>query len=112
MPVREDIFKGATRPAMKGGIPLVPLVVIVCVSMLLIMWGGAFVSWWLAPFVIVTAIIIVIWMRILTKKDDQRLRQMYLRALLSMPQANRRFWTGARSYAPVQWRGMKDGYRR
>jgi type IV secretion system protein VirB3 len=111
MPVQEDIFKGATRPAMKLGVPLVPLVIIVCVSMLLIIWGGSLLSWWMAPFVFVSAVLVVIWMRLVTKKDDQRLRQMYLRMLLGIPQVNRRFWK-ARSYAPVQWRGMKDGYRR
>ena len=36
----EAIYKGATRPAMKLGIPLVPLVILFGAGMLLIMWGG------------------------------------------------------------------------
>ena len=36
----EAIYKGATRPAMKLGIPLVPLVVLFGTGMLLIMWGA------------------------------------------------------------------------
>ena len=44
----EAIYKGATRPAMKLGIPLVPLVVLFGTGMLLIMWGGTLVSWWIA----------------------------------------------------------------
>ena len=44
----EAIYKGATRPAMKLGIPLVPLVVLFGTGMLLIMWGGTLVSWWVA----------------------------------------------------------------
>ena len=44
----EAIYKGATRPAMKLGIPLVPLVLLFGTGMLLIMWGGILVSWWLA----------------------------------------------------------------
>ena len=45
----EAIYKGATRPAMKLGIPLVPLVVLFGTGMLLIMWGGTLLSWWIAP---------------------------------------------------------------
>ena len=37
---QEAIYKGATRPAMKFGIPLVPLVVLFGSAMLLILWGG------------------------------------------------------------------------
>lgn len=48
----EAIYKGATRPAMKMGIPLVPLVVLFGGSMLLVMWGGALVSWWIALVVV------------------------------------------------------------
>ena len=49
----EAIYKGATRPAMKLGIPLVPLVVLFGIGMLLIMWGGILVSWWVALAVLV-----------------------------------------------------------
>jgi type IV secretion system protein VirB3 len=49
----EAIYKGATRPAMKLGIPLVPLVVLFGTGMLLIMWGGTLVSWWIALGVVV-----------------------------------------------------------
>ena len=49
----EAIYKGATRPAMKLGIPLVPLVVLFGTGMLLIMWGGTLVSWWIALAVVV-----------------------------------------------------------
>jgi type IV secretion system protein VirB3 len=36
----EAIYKGATRPAMKLGMPLVPLVILLGSGMLLVMWGG------------------------------------------------------------------------
>ena len=35
----EVIYKGATRPAMKLGVPLVPLVILFGTGMLLVMWG-------------------------------------------------------------------------
>jgi type IV secretion system protein VirB3 len=111
VPVQEDIFKGATRPAVMFGVPLMPLVVVVGSSLILIMWGGSLLSWWIAPVILIGAILTLVWMRIVTKKDDQRLRQVYLRLQLVVLQGNRHFWK-ARSYAPVQFRGTKHEYRR
>ena len=54
----EVIYKGATRSAMKLGVPLIPLVVLFGAAMLLIVWGSALVSWWVAVpvlFVLVQA---------------------------------------------------------
>jgi type IV secretion system protein VirB3 len=48
---REAIYKGATRPAMKFGVPLVPLVVLFGSAMLVTLWGGVLVSWWTVPLV-------------------------------------------------------------
>src|ERR1700742_2173160 len=96
----EAIFKGATRPAMKLGIPLVPLVFLLGLSMLLIMWGGVFLSWWFALAVIVAAISLLLWMRLVTAKDDQRFRQAFISLKLRLHDRNRRFWH-ARSYAPT-----------
>jgi type IV secretion system protein VirB3 len=78
---------------------------------MLILWGGTLLSWWIAPVILVGAIMTLIWMRIVTKKDDQRLRQVFMRLQLTLPQANRGFWK-ARSYAPTHLRGTTDGYRR
>ena len=49
---REAIYKGATRPAMKFGIPLVPLVLLFGTGMLVTIWGGLLVSWWVAAGVV------------------------------------------------------------
>ena len=92
----EAIYKGATRPAMKLGIPLVPLVVLFGIGMLLILWGGTPAElvdrrrWcslrssrrWL-------------WMRFVTSEDDQRFRQMFVAAKLRLRDRNRRFWQRA-----------------
>ena len=74
----EAIYKGATRPAMKLGIPLVPLVVLFGTGMLLIMWGGTLVSWWIALAVVFAFVPALLWMRFVTAKDDQRFRQMFV----------------------------------
>ena len=55
----EAIYKGATRPAMKLGIPLVPLVVLFGLGMLLSIWGGILVSGWVAVVVVLAIAIIV-----------------------------------------------------
>ena len=105
----EAIYKGATRPAMKMGIPLVPLVVLLGTGMLLIMWGGTLVSWWIALVVVVAFVPALLWMRFLTVKDDQRFRQMFIAMKLRVHDSNRRFWR-ARSYAPTLYRGARDAW--
>ena len=107
---REFIYKGATRPAMKFGIPLVPLVALLGVGMLVILWGGTFVSWWTAPLVITACAPALLWMRFVTSKDDQRFRQAYIALKLRLHDRNHRLWH-ARSYAPTQFRGARDAWR-
>ena len=105
----EAIYKGATRPAMKFGIPLVPLVVLFGTAMLLILWGGLLVSWWIAAGVVAAAMPALTWMRFATRKDDQRFRQMFVAAKLRMHDHNRRLWR-VRSYAPTLYRGASDAW--
>jgi type IV secretion system protein VirB3 len=107
--MREAIYKGATRPAMKFGIPLVPLVILFGTGMLLIMWGGALLSWWIAVAVLVSFVPALVWMRFVTRKDDQRFRQIFVAAKLRVHDRNRRFWH-ARSYAPNLYRGARDAW--
>lgn len=107
----EAIYKGATRPAMKMGIPLVPLVVLFGTGMLLVLWVGTLVTWWVVPVVLVAFVPTLAWMRFVTRKDDQRFRQMYVAAKLSLHDRNRGFWR-SRSYAPYLYRGGKDAWHR
>jgi type IV secretory pathway VirB3-like protein len=111
MPVPEDIFKGATRPPTLAGVPMVPLVILLGLSFLLIVWGVTLLSGWVAWPIGFGTGTAVIWMRIVTKQDDQRLRQMFLRFKLTVPQKNRRFWR-SRCYSPVAWRGSSEAARR
>lgn len=105
----EAIYKGATRPAMKLGIPLVPLVLLCGTGMLLIMWSGTLMSWWVAVAVVVSFVPALLWMRFVTAKDDQRFRQIFLALKLRMHDRNRRFWQ-ARSYSPTLYRGARDAW--
>jgi type IV secretion system protein VirB3 len=103
----EAIYKGATRPAMKLGVPLVPLVTLCGAGMLAILWGGLLVSWWLAPVVLCVVVPLFAWMRFVTRKDDQRFRQLFLLLRLHLGCRNRAFWR-SRSYAPYIYRGCRD----
>ena len=105
----EAIYKGATRPAMKLGIPLVPLVLLFGTGMLLIMWGGILVSGWIALGVVVAWGPALLWMRFVTAKDDQRFRQLFVALKLRLHDRNRRLWQ-ARSYSPTLYRGARDAW--
>jgi type IV secretion system protein VirB3 len=105
----EAIYKGATRPAMKLGVPLVPLVVLFGTGMLLVLWGGLLVSGWVALGVLVAVVPALTWMRWATHLDDQRFRQLFLSLRLRLHDRNGRFWQ-ARSYSPTLFRGARDGW--
>jgi type IV secretion system protein VirB3 len=105
----EAIYKGATRPAMKLGIPLVPLVVLFGGGMLLVMWGGTLLSWWVAVAVLLAFAPALLWMRWVTARDDQRFRQIFVALKLRLHDRNRRLWQ-ARSYSPNLYRGARDAW--
>jgi len=107
----EAIYKGATRPAMKMGIPLVPLVVLFGTGMLVVLWVGSLLTWWVLPIVLVLFVPALGWMRWVTNHDDQRFRQMFIAAKLRLHDRNRRLWR-SRSYAPYLYRGGHDAWRR
>jgi type IV secretion system protein VirB3 len=107
----ETIYKGATRPAMKLGIPLVPLVVLFGTSMLLILWLGTLLSWWIAPVVLAATVPTLAWMRFVTNQDDQRFRQMFVAVRLRLNDRNRRLWH-SRSYTPYLYRGTRHAWHR
>ncbi len=106
----DAIYKGATRPAMKLGVPLVPLVSMVGAGMLLILWGGTLLSWWVAPVVLVAVSPVLLWMRWVTARDDQRCRQMFIAMKLRVHDRNRRLWH-AHSYSPTVYRGARDAWQ-
>jgi type IV secretion system protein VirB3 len=102
----EAIYKGATRPAMKLGIPLVPLVILFGAGTLAAMWSGVLASWWIALGVALTIVPLLFWMRFVTARDDQRLHQMFIALKLHLGDRNHRFWH-ARSYSPLVYRGCR-----
>lgn len=94
---------------MKFGIPLVPLVVLLGTGMLVTIWGGVLLTWWIGAGVVVATIPALVWMRFVTNRDDQRFRQLFVAAKLHLHDRNRSFWK-ARSYGPTLYRGARDAW--
>jgi len=101
--VRESIYKGATRPAVTMGVPLVPFILVTAAAAMLGMYALILIGPWAALPVPMAYLPLMIWMRHATKKDDQRIRQILLRVRLGAVVPTR-VWGGARSYALVELR--------
>ena len=108
----ETIFKGATRPPMKFGVPLTPLMVLLLPGFVVGMWLSTTVDWRFAPVIFGALTAAYVWMRIVTRRDDQRLTQRVLKLKLAWHNPNRVLRHGARSYAPVSYRGGRHVWRR
>lgn len=96
---QDMIYKGCTRPPLLWGVPLMPLVMILMPGMLVGIVGLAY----FLPVSLVALFVSLsawIWMRAITKKDDQRLLQLFLRLRLRSRQKNTHYW-GCAAYAPI-----------
>lgn len=107
--MQEVIYKGATRPPIFLGVPLLPGMVVA--------GGGAIAGSWSAyalgsvwPLVAIVALTLfaLVYMRSLTKSDDHRCSQWLMWAQLQLIHRNRRVWGGCRSYSPVVYPGGRD----
>jgi type IV secretion system protein VirB3 len=107
----EPIYKGATRPPMIFGVPLTPFLLVAGSGFLVGMYLMVYASAAWASLAAGVALPLLAWMRTITKKDDQRLRQGQLAAKLALACPNRRFWR-CRSYSSLVYRGGRDAWRR
>ena len=69
---------------MLGGVPLVPLILIGGLTLLMSVWLYYLVSGYVSLGLVLITIPIVLWMRQTTKMDDQRLRQVMMRARMRL----------------------------
>lgn len=111
MIVREAIYKGATRPAMKWGVPLIGLVGVLTPIFLATLWLGSLVTPWAFAVGITMGGASFAWMRVITARDDQRLAQSIKAIRLAMSNRNRKLF-GLRSYGAYRAQGAKDVWRR
>lgn len=101
---RDPIFRGCTRPATFAGVPLLPFLLVSGGFVLLSGWTLYLASAYVALFLVMAYIPILVTMREVTKKDDQRLRQLLMRARMRVRQrAGLRGW-GAVSYSPLRYK--------
>ncbi len=105
--MREPIYKGATRPAMKWGVPLMALIAIFMPAIVLGAWGATLIDLRVAPAVAIILVPLYGWMRYVTYKDDQRLLQLILRFKMNRLNPNRHLWQ-SRSYSSHRPRGARD----
>ncbi|MFM0433739.1 VirB3 family type IV secretion system protein [Paraburkholderia aspalathi] len=98
-PLRDPVFKGCTRPAMLWGVPLVPFLMVGGGMLIPGIWA-LLASPPLGVGLVFLTIPVFVAMRVITRRDDQRLAQYALRLRLVVRQGNRRFW-GVHAYVPV-----------
>jgi type IV secretion system protein VirB3 len=101
--MRDIIFKGATRPAMVMGIPMLPLIVVGLSGVLLTLWALQLVGPLLAFAVLLATFACLVAMRVISKADDQKLNQMVLRLQSMAARRNANYW-GAQSSSPLGYR--------
>ena len=101
---RDPIFRGCTRPAMFAGVPMIPFLLITGAFLLLSVWTFYLISGDVSLFLCMVYLPLLAAMREVTKKDDQRLRQLMMRLKMRQPQrAARQMW-GAISYSPLRYK--------
>ncbi|ACD20811.1 type IV secretory pathway VirB3 family protein [Paraburkholderia phytofirmans PsJN] len=99
-PLRDPVFKGCTRPAMLWGVPLVPFLMVGGGMLIPAIWA-LLASPPLGVGLLFLMIPVFVAMRVITRRDDQRLAQYALRLRMVLRQGNRRFW-GMHAYTPVR----------
>jgi type IV secretion system protein VirB3 len=101
---RDPIFRGCTRPAMLIGVPMIPLLVVTGAFLLVTMWCVYLVSPYVSLFLAFIYVPLLLTMRQITKKDDQRLRHMLMRARMRLRHASGRLLWSTTSYAPLRFK--------
>ena len=100
----DPIFRGCTRPAMLLRVPIQPFLLVTGAFLVSAVWSGYLVSRYMAFFLALLYVPVLLGMRQATRKDDQRLRQLLMQARLRLPQMlTRRRWQ-AYSFAPLRYK--------
>ncbi len=104
---RDPIFRGCTRPAMFAGVPMLPFLLVTGAFMIATGWTSYLISTYVSLFLAIAYVPILVTMREVTKKDDQRLRQLLMRAKMRIGQrAGVQHW-GAVSYSALRYKRRK-----
>lgn len=101
---RDPIFRGCTRPAMFAGVPMIPFLLITGAFLLLSVWTFYLISGYVSLFLCMVYLPLLAAMKDVTKKDDQRLRQLMMRLKIRYRQRGARQMWGAISYSPLRYK--------
>ena len=89
---------------MFAGVPMLPFLLVTGSFLILTVWMFYLVSGYLSLFLVIVYIPVCVTMRQVTKKDDQRLHQLFKRMQMRWGQrAGHASW-GATSYAPLRYK--------
>jgi type IV secretion system protein VirB3 len=100
---RDPIFKGCTRPAMFLGVPMVPFLVVSGLFLVAGVWLMYLISPVISILIILAYVPLVIAMQQITKKDDQRLAQLFMRMRMRHRHGHGRKVWNAISYGPLTY---------
>lgn len=103
---RDPIFKGATRPAMMMGVPVVPFILVVGVHLLVAIWALQVTSLFVPFAIMMTCGLCVFLLRHISSQDEQRLNQYLLRMRSIAGRRNNGHW-GAHSVSPTDYTKRK-----
>jgi type IV secretion system protein VirB3 len=106
---RDPIFKGATRPAMMAGVPIVPFILVVGFHLLLAIWAMMLINLFVSFVILMTCVLCIFLLRYISSQDDQRLNQFLLRMKSVAGRRNNHHW-GAHSVAPTEYTKRKQDH--
>jgi len=92
---------------MLAGVPMVPLLVVSGAFLMVTMWCVYLVSPYVSMFLAMIYAPILVTMRQITKKDDQRLHQMMMRLRMRLRHGPGRDMWGATSFSPLRLKKRK-----
>lgn len=99
----DPFFRGCTRPAMLFGVPLMLMVLTSGAFMLAGAWGAFLFSRYVLLILGLLYLPLLLAMRAVTRQDDQRLRQLFLRGRMRWRMALVRLRWGTYSYSPCRY---------
>jgi type IV secretion system protein VirB3 len=101
------VFKGATRPALFIGVPLVPMMLLSLATMMPLGWLMVLRFYKTSVLLLLLFLVGYVWMRGITKQDGWRTKQELLRMRLRRQKGNTRIWGGV-SYCPLRLKRRAD----
>jgi type IV secretion system protein VirB3 len=100
----DPVFKACTRPSMFAGVPMVPFLVISGLFLLVGMWTLLFINFYVPLVLAMIYFPLIAVLRQITKKDDQRLKQLFMRSRMRLRHSAGKALWGAVSYSPISYK--------